>query len=80
MGLFTMRTWDTNVRKPWNRRIYYLLKAIDHHNELYFKTLNIWHLEQADYLRKYVYSLKDWILEEEQSTDIVQILSFSEDT
>ena len=61
------RTWDSPVREPWNRRIYFVLKSIDHHNELYFTTGDKWHLEQANYLRTYIVQLKDWIKKEEEN-------------
>jgi hypothetical protein len=59
------RTWNTAVRAPWNARIFHILKAIDCHNELYFKTKDCWHLQQASYLRSYLFQLKDWIIREE---------------
>ena len=59
------RTWDTPVREKWNQVIYQSLKAIDNHNQLYFKTKNIWHLQKAAELRQYVRELKDWIKKEE---------------
>tara|TARA_R110000868_G_scaffold35633_1_gene127554 strand:- start:248 stop:499 length:252 start_codon:yes stop_codon:yes gene_type:complete len=59
------RTWTTSVRTPWNPIIHHLLKAIDHHNVLYFQTANAWHLEKAAMLRAYVDELKSWIHKEE---------------
>jgi hypothetical protein len=59
------RTWNTSVRSPWNARIFHILKSIDAHNELYFRTLDDWHLEQASYLRHYLNSLKTWIKDQE---------------
>lgn len=61
------RTFNTEVRKNWNEKIANLLKAIDLHNELYFKTFDNFHKEQAEYLRKYVRELKDWIIKEENN-------------
>jgi hypothetical protein len=61
------RTWNTSVRAPWNVRIFHIIKAIDAHNDLYFKTLDRWHLDQAQYLRSYLQQLKDWIIEEEET-------------
>lgn len=52
------RTYNTKVREPWNKPIHQILKAIDNHNQEYFKTNNIWHLEKADMLRKYINELK----------------------
>ena len=59
------RTWTTSVRTPWNPIVHHLLKAIDHHNVLYFRTANKWHLEKAAMLRAYVDELKSWIHKEE---------------
>jgi hypothetical protein len=59
------RTWDTDVRRDWNAVIYQSLKAIDKHNQLYFKTKNIWHLQKAAELRSYVRDLKEWIKQNE---------------
>ena len=55
------REWDTPVRQPWNPIIHSLLKAIDEHNKMYFKTCDHWHLEKARELRRYVVEIKDWI-------------------
>lgn len=59
------RTWNTSVRAPWNVRIFHILKAIDAHNEVYFRTSDSRHLAQAEHLRQYIKNLKDWIAEEE---------------
>jgi hypothetical protein len=64
-GRVERRTWNTPVREKWNQVIYQSLKAIDNHNQLYFKTKNRWHLQKAAELRQYVRELKDWIREEE---------------
>ena len=55
------RTWNTPVREPWNPVIHSLLKAIDTHTNLYLKTLDPWHIQQAQVLRDYVNTLKTWI-------------------
>lgn len=60
------REWNTPVREPWNGPIHSILKAIDTHMDLYLKTGNKWHLEQADFLRNYVSGLKTWIHREEK--------------
>lgn len=44
-----------------------MLKAIDNHASLYFKTGDVWHLRQASLLRAYVADLKTWIHEQEAS-------------
>jgi hypothetical protein len=61
------RTFNTPLREPWNPIVYQCLRAVDCHNTQYFLTRNAWHLEQAELLRHYVRSLKDWIREEEKS-------------
>ena len=60
------REWNTPVREPWNPIIHNLLKAIDEHNKMYFRTHDCWHLEKAYELRKYVKEIKDWIKSIEQ--------------
>lgn len=55
------RTWDTPVREGWNPIIHHMLKAIDSHNRIYFRTGDHWHLLKAEELRRYVVQLKDWI-------------------
>ena len=59
------REFNTPHREPWNAPIHQILKAIDNHNQEYFKTGNSWHLEKADMLRKYLDELKTWIHKEE---------------
>jgi len=59
------RDFNTPIREPWNGPIHRILKAIDNHTDIYTKTGDIWHEEQAEYLRKYVYRLKDWIRNQE---------------
>lgn len=60
------REWDTPIRSPWNSPIHNLLKAIDNHTSLYFKTGDEWHMEQAHILREYVANLKTWIHKSER--------------
>lgn len=60
------RTFNTPIREPWNTPIHNCLKAIDNHMALYLATKNIWHLEKAAELRKYVRELKTWIHAEEE--------------
>lgn len=55
------RTWNTEVRSPWNPKIHNILKTIDLHVELYLKTGDVFHLEMAESLRQYVLCLKAWI-------------------
>jgi exoribonuclease II len=59
------RTWDSPVRQPWNPIIHHLLKAVDTHNQLYFRTGDLWHLQKAREARLYVIELKDWIKKQE---------------
>jgi hypothetical protein len=61
------RTWNTPARENWNQLIYQSLKGIDRHNELYFKTKNLWHLRKAAELRSYIRELKDWIRQNENN-------------
>ena len=60
------REFDTPQRQPWNTPIHNILKAIDNHTRLYLKSGDIWHLQKAQELRKYVADLKTWIHKEEQ--------------
>jgi hypothetical protein len=62
------RTWNTPAREPWNPVIYQMLRAIDHHNEAFFRDGNDWHIDKAIILRQYVRELKDWLNEEETNT------------
>jgi hypothetical protein len=55
------REWVTETREPWCLKIAQLLKTIDLHTEFFIKTGDVFHQEQAEYLRAYVYNLKDWI-------------------
>jgi hypothetical protein len=55
------REWSTEIRDPWCPRIAQTLKSIDLHTDFYVKTGDVFHYEQAAYLRAYVYRLKDWI-------------------
>ena len=59
------REWNTPIREPWNPVIKHVLKAIDEHNNLYFKTGDPWHLQKASDLRHYIKDLKDWIKQKE---------------
>jgi hypothetical protein len=59
------RTFNTPHREDWNPKIHNILKTIDLHTDLYNKTGDVFHQEQAEYLRCYVYRLKDWIKKEE---------------
>lgn len=61
------REWDNPTRSPWNAHIHQTLKAIDNHNQEYFKSGNIWHLQKAEMLRTYIYELKDWIIDKEKN-------------
>jgi hypothetical protein len=60
------REWNTPDRECWNTPIHNILKAIDNHTSLYFKTGDTWHLEQAQLLREYVAGLKTWIHKQER--------------
>lgn len=53
------------MRERWNEVIRCCLKAVDNHNELYFSTLDPWHLQKAQELRSYVDELKTRIVKEE---------------
>ena len=55
------REFNTPYSESWNAPIHQILKAIDNHNQEYFKTKNIWHLEKAQVLREYIRELKNWI-------------------
>jgi hypothetical protein len=59
------REWNTPIREAWNTPIHHVLKAIDIHTQIYLRTGDEWHREQADFLRKYVSDLKTWIHAEE---------------
>lgn len=59
------REWNTPVREPFNPVILQCLRAVDTHMQLFFKTRDPWHLEQAQLLRGYVAGLKTWIHREE---------------
>lgn len=59
------REWNTPDRECWNTPIHNMLKAVDNHTSLYFKTGDVWHMEQAQILRKYVADLKTWIHKQE---------------
>lgn len=55
------RTFDTPAREKWNPIICHMLRAVDNHNNMYFRTGNTWHLKKAAELRAYIIELKDWI-------------------
>ena len=59
------REWNTPNREPWNAPIHNILKAIDNHTQMYLKTGDAWHAEQANFLRCYVTDLKTWIHNQE---------------
>jgi hypothetical protein len=59
------RTYNTPHREHWNAPIHNILKAIDNHNQEYFKSGDIWHLKKAEMLREYVSELKTWIHQQE---------------
>jgi hypothetical protein len=59
------RTYNTEVRSPWNPVIHHALKAIDHHTMKFLETGDPWHERKAWDLRRYVAELKDWIHREE---------------
>jgi hypothetical protein len=59
------REWNTPKREPWNAPIHQILKAIDNHTRLWMETGDLWHRDQAEYLRSYVNELKTWIHKEE---------------
>lgn len=54
------------MREGWNPIIHHMLKAIDSHNRIYFRTGDYWHLLKAEELRRYVVELKDWIKDQEK--------------
>lgn len=54
------------MREGWNPIIHHMLKAIDSHNRIYFRTGDNWHLLKAEELRRYVVELKDWIKDQER--------------
>lgn len=61
----SLRDFNTPHRQQWNGPIHHIIKAIDEHNVQYFKTGNIWHLQQAELLRKYIHGLKMYIHRQE---------------
>ena len=61
------RDFNTPQREDWNGPIHKILKAVDNHTNLYIKTGDIWHEEQAEYLRQYVHRLKKWIHHQERN-------------
>jgi hypothetical protein len=61
----TKRTYNTEVREPWNPVIKTCLDAVDRHMSLYLDTGSTIHLKQAELLRAYVRGLKEWVRSEE---------------
>jgi hypothetical protein len=61
------REWNTPHREKWNAPIHQILKSIDSHTYEYFKSGNIWHLQKADELRRYLNELKTWICNTENN-------------
>lgn len=59
------RTYNTKVREPWNPKIKTILDAIDLHIKLHLETGEVFHINQAEILRNYVYNLKSWIESQE---------------
>lgn len=59
------REFNTPHRENWNAPIHQILKAIDEHMRLYFKTGEVWHVEKAEILRVYLHELKTFIHREE---------------
>lgn len=62
----TKRTYNTDVREPWNPVIKTCLDAVDKHVSLHLGTGDELHLKQAELLREYVSRLKEWIRSEER--------------
>jgi len=62
------RSWNTPTREPWNPIIKHCLNAVDLHVDMYLKTHDKRHMDQADLLREYVANLKDWIQDIEGKT------------
>jgi hypothetical protein len=60
------RTWNNPTREPWNPVIKACLNAIDNHVQLYLRTGDSWHMDQAQALRAYVQELKTWIVDTER--------------
>jgi hypothetical protein len=60
------REWSTTVRDEWCPKIAHIIKTIDLHSESYLATGDTFHKDQAEYLRRYIYSLKDWIQSKEE--------------
>lgn len=65
--LNSRREFNTPHREAWNGPISQVLKAIDAHNECFWRTGERWHLEKAQELRVYVRELKEWIKSQEQA-------------
>jgi hypothetical protein len=63
------REFNTPHREAWNAPIHHILKAIDQHMMLYFRSQNSWHLKKAEMLRNYLHELKTFIHQEEGKLD-----------
>lgn len=61
------RSWNTPLREPWNPVIKQCLNAIDFHTAHHLVTGEEWHARQAQILREYVGSLKQWIRNQEEN-------------
>lgn len=61
------RSWNTPLREPWNPVIKQCLNAIDYHTAHYLVSGEMWHEKQAQILREYVGSLKQWIRNQEEN-------------
>lgn len=61
------RTYNTEIRKPWNPVIKKCLDAIDEHVRQNIESGDKFHIKQAEILRKYVSELKTWIYTQEKN-------------
>lgn len=61
-----MEEWTSPIRQKWSEVIRQCVKGIDYHNEMYFQTLDKWHLSKAEQLRQYVTELKEMIKRKEK--------------
>lgn len=55
------RTYAPPEREPWQEPIRWISRAIDQHTAEHIRTGNLWHAQQAQVLRDYLTSLKQWI-------------------
>jgi len=74
-NLSERRSFNTEIRAPWNPVIHNLLKAIEYHVHYDLEKDSEYHRQQAAVLRKYVANLKDWIEKEE---DLERVKSVKE--